>query len=254
VILDSPISIKRRSMINNYPAIGTHLLYITPLKKWRILSLQELLVKSGYESTYKGFCKLIRRLEKRNLINSFVDPFSRRKYLFLTKEGDSYIGGEENPPSIINETLIHDSKVVEIVLELLKLDSFNRFELEHELKEPNTFASKHRTLPDALLYGEKDNKKFNLAIELELTQKTKSRYLEKVGQYLYSTYYDFVLYFFQSRKVMETYRKNILLKYGEDSVKKIIYVLDEKLFDKNFTMRKSLVIYGEKEGKIDALF
>jgi hypothetical protein len=235
-------------------ASGIQINYLEPLKQWRILDLKNLMKKSNYSASYKGFCKVLLRLEKKNMIGSFRDPFSGRKYLFLTKEGDVYLGGDDNPPAISKDTLVHDSKVVELVLELLKLHSFYGFELEHQIKDSKAFGTTYRICPDAIMLGEKGDVKFKLALELELTRKTKVKYLAKVGQYLNSNYYDFVVYFFQNKGVMNSYRTHIQDKYGLESDKKILYVLNEKLLTNSFEFDNSITFYKNKEGKLDALF
>ena len=237
-----------------YKASEVQINYLEPLKEWRILDLKNLMRKSKYEATYKGFCKVLLRLEKKNMIGSFREPFSGRKYLFLTKEGDSYLGGEDNPPAISKDTLVHDAKVVDLVLEFLKLKSSYGFELEHQIRNTKAFGTTYRICPDAIILGEKGKGKYKLALELELTRKTKVKYLAKVGQYLSSNYYNFVVYFFQNKGVMNSYRKHIQEKYGDESDRKILYVLNEKLLTNSFKFEESIAHYKNKEGKLDALF
>jgi hypothetical protein len=235
-------------------ASGIQINYLEPLKQWRILDLKNLMRESKYEATYKGFCKMLLRLEQKNMIGSFREPYSGRKYLFLTKEGDSYLGGNDNPPAISEHTLVHDAKVVDLVLEFLKLESSYGFELEHQIKDTKAFGTTYRICPDAIIFGQKGQGKFKIALELELTRKTKAKYLAKVGQYLSSSYYNFVVYFFQNKGVMNSYRKHIQEKYGHESDRKILYVLNEKLLTNSFNFDESITYYKNKEGKLDALF
>jgi DNA-binding MarR family transcriptional regulator len=237
-----------------YPASGVQINYLEPLKDWRILDLKNLMAKVNYELGYVGFTKIISNLEKKNLVKSFRDPFSRKKYLYLTNIGNDYLGGNMNPPAISKETFVHDAKVVELVLEFLKLHSFYGFELEHQIKDLKSFGTSYRICPDAVMLGEKDGGKFKLAIELELTRKTKAKYLSKVGEYLNSSFYDFVVYFFQNKGVMNSYRTHIRDKYGLDSDRRILYVLNEQLLSKNFVFDDSVAFYKTKEGRVDELF
>ncbi len=138
-----------------YPTSGMQLNYLEPLKKWRILDLKSLMRESRYEATYKGFCKMLLRLEQKNIIGSFREPFSGRKYLYLTKEGNHSLGGNANPPSISRTTLVHDAKVVELVLELMKLESIYGFELEHQIRDMKSFGSTYQICPDAVMLGQK---------------------------------------------------------------------------------------------------
>lgn len=237
-----------------YPASGIQINYLEPLKKWRILNLKNLMGKANYELGYVGFTKMMSNLEKKNLIGSFRDPYTRKKYLYLTNEGNSYLGGGSKSPAISKETLVHDSKVVEIVLGLLALKSFYGFELEHNMKQGDGMCFGSSVLPDSLMLGEKDGKKFKLALELELSRKVKERYLGKASEYLKSDYYNFVIYFFQNKGVLNSYRKHIRSKFGESSDAKIIYVLNEKILSKEFKFEDSIAFLGEREGRLNALF
>ncbi len=237
-----------------YPASGMQLNYLEPLKIWRILDLRSLMKESKYEATYKGFCKLLLRLEKKKVIGSFREPFSGKKYLYLTKEGNDFLGGSENPPSISRATLIHDAKVVELVLEFMRLESIYGFELEHQIRDMKSFGTTYQICPDAVMLGQKGKTKFKLAIELELTRKTKEKYLSKMGQYLSSSYYDFVVYYFQSRGVMNSYMKHIRDKYGDESDRKILYVLNEKLLTNKFNFDESIAFHKNKEGRLENVF
>jgi len=237
-----------------YPASGIQINYLRPLIDWRILDLKNLMKKVNYELGYVGFTKIISNLEKKSLIGSFRDPFSRKKYLYLTNKGNDYLGGDFKPPAISNLTLVHDAKVVELVLEFLKLKSSYGFELEHQIKESKTFGTTYRICPDAIILGEKGGHKFKLAIELELTRKTKEKYLTKIGQYLNSSYYDFVVYFFQNKGVLNSYKRHINTKYGSGADRKILYVLNEKLLTNNFVFDESIAHYKDKEGRLDAIF
>lgn len=104
------------------------------------------------------------------------------------------------------------------------------------------------------MFGEKSDVKFKVAIELELTRKSKMKYLEKIGQYLRSQYYDFVVYYFHSEGIMNSYRNHIQERFGPDSDKKILYVLNEKLLSKDFKFAESKVFYKTKEGELNAIF
>jgi DNA-binding MarR family transcriptional regulator len=241
-------------MNQEFPASIVQINYLFPLKKWRILDLKTLLDKSLYHHSYEAFTKMLQRLEKKKMIESFIDPFTKNKFVYLTKEGDSYLGGTDNSPMLSTNSLIHDSRVVKLVLELLNLSYFTGSELEHENKQRGSFNNRTGNIPDAVLLGKKDEQKFRVALELELTRKTKTRYLAKAGQYLNTTYYDFVIYFFQSKSLLESYKKNIDEKFGTDSNTKIIYAYNEKLFLKGFDFMESRIIFLNRKGDFSTIF
>lgn len=237
-----------------YPASGIQINYLGPLKEWRILDVKNLMRKCNYQATYNGFCKMLLRLEKKQLVESFLDPFTGRKYLYLTKQGDDYLGGEDAPPVISKSTLVHDAKVVDHVLSFLGLEPFYAFELEHLIRAGRIINPTKTLCPDAIMFGEKHGEKFKMAIELELTRKTKSKFLAKAGTYLNSTYYEFVVYIFQNSGVMNSYQKYIRDKFGIESDSKIIYALNEKILTNKFNFNETLVYHNGREGSYEELF
>ncbi|MBG59509.1 MAG: hypothetical protein CMJ16_03525 [Peredibacter sp.] len=238
----------------NFQMNGIQINYLSPLKKWRLLDLRNLMKACNYEASYISFVKMILRLEKKRMVGSAYDPFTRRKYLYLTKEGNNYLGGDDSPPSISKETFVHDAKVVELILELMKLNCFYGFELEHEISAKSNFKVGYKICPDAILMGEKKKKKFKLALELELTRKTKSKYLGKISQYLDSSYYDYVFYLFQNKGVLESYKATTEDKFGVQASKKILFGLNENLLSRSFDLAETNVHFKEKEIKIHELF
>lgn len=240
--------------MKNYPVPGVQLHYLSPLRKWRLLSLKELWRLGGYEATYKSFTKMLLRLEKKKVIEGIQEPFTRRKYVHLTRFGNDLLGGSKSLPCVSRETFIHDAKVVEFVLEAMRLPCFYGFELEHEIAEQIRFKPNYKVFPDAILLGELDHKKFRMAVELELTQKTKAKYLAKVGQYLESEFYDYVLYIFQSRGVLESYKKTIGTEFGAASSRKIIFGLNESILCRDFDFTETKVLFNGKEGVFNELF
>jgi DNA-binding MarR family transcriptional regulator len=241
-------------MKQEFPASIVQINYLFPLKKWRILDLRTLLKKSLYENSYDAFTKMLLRLEKKNLIDSFIDPFTKNKFIYLTKEGDQYIGDKEHSPAMAPQSLIHDSKVTKLAIILLELSNFIDCELEHEKQIQGGFKMQNKIIPDATIHGQKNGQKFKVAFELELTRKSKGRYLTKVQSYLSSSYYDFIIYYFHSKNIMESYKKTIEEKCGDTSNRKIIYAYNENLLLKGFNFDNSTVIYKNKKCSFKDLF
>lgn len=236
------------------PLSALQINYLRPLKKWRILSLKDLQKACGFESSYVAFARMMLRLERRRFIGSFYDPFNRRKYLYLTKEGSQYVDGDEEQPCISKDTLVHDSKVVEIILEFMRQNCFYGFELEHEIAKQVRFADGYKICPDANLFGEKKGQKFKLALELELTRKTKAKFLNKIGLYLNSNFFDYVLYFFHDPGILNSYKREVESKFGPESNQKILWALNTNLLGKNFSLANTSVVFKQKEETLNGLF
>jgi hypothetical protein len=193
-----------------------HFLFLEPLSDWRILDLKGLIELSQVER-YKGYevvKKLTHRLRSRKIIETYQDPWTRKNYIYLSSTGEKLIC-PDSPSKLKNETLYHDSKVSEICMELLKLDSIvTGIELEHKIKVQNKMSSFDEVLPDARLSGNFRGEVFQAAIEIELNQKEKSRIVSKAKNYFKSTYYDHAFYFFPDEKILKNYDR--ILKEGVD--------------------------------------
>lgn len=145
---------------------------------------------------------MIYRLEKKKLIESFIDPFNKNKYVYLTESGNNYLTGDEPPPAISSVSLVHDSKVVELVQHFLKYDSITSGQLEHELMRKDLRNKNFRQRADAILHVKQKNSTAKIAFELELTRKARPRYLEKARTQLSSYEIDYIIYFFNSEGIL----------------------------------------------------
>ena len=232
---------------------GLHLNYLGPLIKWRILDLQTMLGQCNYNGSAKAFRKLIVGLEKKNLIKSYIDPHSKKKYVHLTDVGESYLGVNEGRPSVSRETFYHDCKVSEICRELLLFNTVKEIQLEHELVDRSSFHNQYKICPDALISGEKKGAKFKIAFELELTRKAKSKYVAKAKQYFESTVFDYALYFFASRGVFESYKNSFGEAIGEKCSSKIMLAYNGELLSKDFDITKTNIYFEHKEVAIEKI-
>lgn len=230
---------------------GSQLNYLYPLKKWRLLDLNSLQSESQYPGTYSGFKKFIRRLESKEVIKSFRLGQSRRKYVYLTKRGSAQVGLDSASLNISTETLVHDIKVAQICRSLLDFRAIKKVELEHEIILDK---GKNQYTPDALIYFENKGDSFKMAFELELTRKSTDKYLEKIGHYLKSRYYDYALYFFNSKGVMDSYKKHVLSVHGSEAFNKLLLALNINLNKKNPNFEESIVFFMGKEVELKDIF
>jgi hypothetical protein len=172
---------------------------------------------------YHNFCRIIRDLQEKKILEGYRDPYSRKKFVYLSSVGEGRLSLKENPTSISNETLIHDLKVSEVTRYLLDSGLVDDVELEHEIHDKRNFRLTYKIIPDAILHLEKKGHKFKIAFELELTRKSNQRLIEKMKQYETSSFYHYVMYFFPTKNLMEKYIAQAEEKLGAPSLGKFMF-------------------------------
>lgn len=225
--------------------------YLYPLNKWRFLDLQSLFQESQYPGSLSGFRKLILRLERKEIVQSFRSGQFGRKYVYLTKQGGSRLGLDEAALNVSTETLLHDGRVADIARSFLDFSTITRVELEHEIilaRGSNTH------LPDACFYGKRMGKDFRLAFELELTRKAKTKYLDKMSFYLNSNFYEYVLYFFQSYGIYESYKKHLESEKGAKAFEKIMFAINPNINKQDPRIGETTLFFRGKEVRLRDIF
>lgn len=195
---------------------ASHLNCLGPLLKWRILDVDSLREEAEVGQSYDAFCRIIRNLEKKSVIETFRDPSNRKKYVYLSPRGEELLGFKDVPPSISMETLNHDKWVTQIVHSMLQKNWIHDFKLEHELIGKERFKSSSTIVPDAALWGEIEGRAFSMALELEINRKNFPRIVEKLRQYAHGESYDYVLYYFPNKSLMKTYSSVIEEKISDE--------------------------------------
>ncbi len=223
-----------------------HLSYLTPLSKWKILDLKEMREEIDYPSHSTTFSRVIRRLEKAMVVKSFKDPYSKKKFVFLTEHGEKLVSSSSKSLSISDETMLHDAKVSQVSRMLLKRMYIESVLLEHEIGEK--FKSQ---LPDALIQGRKKDVPFNIALELELTRKSRNRILDKVRKYINSSYYDYVLYLFPTENIYKSYKSHIEEEFGKEAFERVILIWNNSLLSKSLNLDWGKGYFKSKEVSFD---
>jgi len=226
-----------------------HLQFLTPLNKWRILDLKNLREEIDYPLHPSGFEKTIRRLEKAKILGSFRDPWSRRKFVYLSENGEMLVNDSGRKIALSNETFLHDAKVSEFTKKLLETTFFTDVILEHQIREVGKGE-----VPDARLTGERKGVAFSMAFELEITRKSKDRIKAKINRYLQSDYYDYVLYLFCSKPIWEGYRRFIQEEFGERGFQKVMLFWNPTILSKKIDPNEGIGYFKSKEVKFDELF
>lgn len=225
--------------------------YLYPLSKWGFLDLKDLFEESRYPGSLSAFRKYILRLEKKEVVHSFRTGRFGRKYVYLTRKGGIQVGLDIAGLNVSTETLLHDIIVRDITRALLDFDINTQVELEHEIILER---GKNNYTPDALIYFENKGDSFKMAFDLELTRKSTDKYLEKIGHYLKSRYYDYALYFFNSKGVMDSYKKHVLSTHGSEAFNKLLLALNINLNKKNPNFEESIVFFMGKEVQLKDIF
>ena len=197
-----------------------HLKLLYPLKDWRVLDLASLHKKSNARLSQAGLVRLVLRLEKSKVIKGFRDPWSRKKYVYLTRLGEDLISLNDYPTAISEVSLFHDLRVVDLGLELIKNSVFKNVRFEHQIVNRKNYITNLALIPDAEVDGVMNGKNFSLAIELELHQKSKDR-LEKKGEQYLGSLYDHCLFMFSDRNTLENYKRFFTEKLGPKFNEKI---------------------------------
>lgn len=206
-----------------------HLNYLTPLLKWRVMDLESLRKECISAPKYKNFHRIIRNLEKKKILEGYRDPYSRKKFIYLSAFGEGKLSLKENPTALSGETLIHDLKVSEITRALYVQGLIDDVELEHQIHDKRNFKLTYKIIPDAILKLEKKGHKYQIAFELELTRKSNQRLIEKMKQYETSSFYHYVLYFFPSESLMEKYIAQAEEKIGKEYMIKFMFFYHPQL-------------------------
>ena len=181
--------------------------YLRPLVKWRIMNLQSLQKESLYPIKYENFRRVIIKFEGQGILKGFKDPRNKMKYLYLTSLGEKLINLDGNPISVSESTLSHDSKVSELVREFMKLECIDSGELEHELVDKRNFRNNPSHIPDGIISGKTSDGRIKIAIELELSGKSKRRMREKLEFYFDNSFYDYVFFIFPNRTFLNSYKR-----------------------------------------------
>lgn len=178
--------------------------YLNPLIKWKILDTKSLQKLSNYKGSFVSFCEMIRNLKEKGLICWEPLIHKRKRVVYLTRDAQKEI--LPHAPYFVDEGIIfHDAIATNIVRSFLGKKYFHRCELSHEHIGNKKWNYATILEPDAILFGENKGLTFKIAIEVELTQKSKDRITEKFNTYIKSEFFDSVIYIFNERNVFDAY-------------------------------------------------
>ncbi|OFZ38153.1 MAG: hypothetical protein A2504_17000 [Bdellovibrionales bacterium RIFOXYD12_FULL_39_22] len=153
--------------------------------QWRILDFKTLASLTTNKIEYPNLLKKIQKLEQTNFIKCTYLG-NRAKYFYLSSKGIKLVG-VENGYEMADENLAHDI-ITGVVLR--GLQAFKTFTDGQMLSHDG--ASKVNA--DAKIIGIKDENKFKIDLEIELTQKSKNRIQTKFARHAMSSESDYCFY------------------------------------------------------------
>lgn len=226
--------------------------------KWRAIPLTVLQEMTDYQGTKTSFYRVIRTLEDRQLIKA-------TSFNGLTKiVSPTQVLAQLTSQKVINlqdESLTHEAIVTLLCFELTTYEIFNSVKLPHEITG-GSYDSGINRLPDAIIEGLHRNNPFKLALEVELTRKSRTRVQNKVEDYLINSVFDFIFYVFNDKSTFEAYQKFI-----NEIVSKPIYQQERRNHEARFILgyaprliankcklNEIEIFYSGKKTKLESIF
>jgi len=210
--------------------------------QWKIIAMKSLYKNSPRTIHYSIFSRKIKSLENDGFIKSIYGP-RKSKMLILTEKGASFSPYKEH---IYLESMSfnHDLITTNFILNLKKYPSFTSAQvqsIEVDLE------------PDGIIYGEKKGKEYSLAVEIELTQKSKRRVIDKLCRYKDCPDYTYLLYVFNKESVFKCYRE-ILINSSKELSRKVILLLNENIDRPKFEYLNSKCFFKSKMTTFEEIF
>jgi hypothetical protein len=205
--------------MNRFCLVDDYLEILVEVGRWKIIPMSSLYRLKSFNQSYQMFCRKIVKLEEEGLLNSILGN-NKRKILSLTMKGLQFSPfGKSFDES--EDSLNHDLIATKVVSTLIKHESFSTGEV-------CCYLDRIDLEPDGVIFGAKNEIDYTLAIEVELTQKSKSRVIDKFNKYVSSNDYSYVLYVMNKESAFKTYSK-VLDSLNDKVSKKIILLLDRNL-------------------------
>jgi hypothetical protein len=233
-----------------------HLELIRPLVKWKILSIKELYEDSAYEGTYKNYQKIISRLQKAEVVKGNKDVWTKTKRMYLTRTGNELVNNSRWMSHVINDgSFFHDSRVtlyLRYLAQHLKMDSI---ELEQEWMRVKSFQDMQKIRPDAefvLINSSEKRKRFLL--EVELTQKSKERLIEKFEYYQRIPDYQFILFVFPTSSLANSYLQLFKSLTPNEKKSNYIFAMEPGLIKGNFFLPDTKAYFRGEELSLENVF
>ena len=223
---------------------GPYIDIINAVGKWKVVDLKSLSELCSYKLNYSNLRKKVRKLEDFGLVKS-VNLGRKRKHLFLTNSGIKFTQYDQTY-ELCDESLSHDVIVGNVLRSFLGFPNFVNGRMFHEIPD-NDLA------PDALVTGIKTKREYELAIEVELTQKSSTRVKSKYSRYLRSKSFDYCIFITNKEGLFRTY-KRFLGEMNTDVQSKIILMYAPDLSPNEFSFYASECHFKGQTKKFEEIF
>ena len=217
---------------------------INTLGQWKILDSKTLHHFCDHHISYKNFLKKINRLESAGLVKA-VFVGNKKKHLYLSQGGIEHTY-HNSTSEISQENLRHDLITGMVMRDLLGWSGLTQGRMFHEF-------DRGCLIPDGELVGVKESKNIKVALEVELTQKSKDRVKEKFGVYCDKSNYDFCLFVTNKESLFKTYQR-YLQEMNMEVQAKVLLVLDITLRCSQSNLSEGICFYMGELRKFRELF
>lgn len=231
---------------------------LSQVLKWRAVPLNLLQEMSDYPGTKASFYRVIRNLENRKLIKAtHFNGIS--KIVIPTQELANLT--TQKFTNFQEDSLNHEAIVTQLCFELLNHEIFQSVKLPHEVTA-GSYDSGMNRLPDAVLNGTNQGTPFKMALEVEITRKSKIRVQNKVEDYLRNAVFDFIFYVFNDKATFEAYQRFI-----KEIIARPIYEQDKTSHEARFILgyaprfignrcrlNEVEIFYMSKKTELEAIF
>lgn len=236
------------------------------LDKWGVLTLRNLHKQLSSDISLNGLRRKIHKLAIEDYVHISRLDIKNEIIILPTKKTLNQLKSNR---SSIDEMMVYHNLFISILgIELTNRENVAYYKLPHEYqtsRTPNAFGSKTLETalsPDAYMGVVHNEKVFKVAIEVELTQKSSDRIYEKFNQYKESSYFDYVIYFFKSKSILNAYRRRIneMLMGLKDEVSvraltgKIIFLYSSQKHQYGSILNNSVMECPTKELHIEKFF
>lgn len=187
------------------------------IEEWRSISLQVLFDNFPHAGSYSNFSRKIQKLVDLEYLKYVLEEKrSRNKFISLSKKGYELTEGAVDSNAHYHE---HDVIASMAVFYLARKRPFYAFSPSKQLS--------NSIKPDGILYGSHKDVEFQVAVEIELTTKSKHRIGEKVKEYLKEKHFKKILYIFRSPQLFHLFQR--IISQSDRAKGKILLSLDKNL-------------------------
>jgi hypothetical protein len=219
---------------------STHLKLLAPLQKWRVLDLASLKSELNYKHSRQNFERVIKRLDKSDIIKSYTDPWSRKKFIYLTSFGADLIDGDCYDPSKDRGIYFHDGKIGELTRELIKKSSLTSFNFP-------TGSHFKRSPIDVIFEGEINSTRFKLGFILKFVTKNIDNVATKTRDHFLTNSFDYLLYYFCNKSSAQGYQKLLKQQLSSELFKRVMIFYNPTILSASFDLNLSRGYFKDRE-------